>query len=124
MVERAEVFARMLLELARAVPELEDADVLDVRTAEVVRAMGLEEGAPLEQVQAFAREVAARMEGHGISVVCGCGYLSLMVGPAELQEQAFAEGRELRSFEPDDLVAYYRELPQIFKTVARLSTSK
>jgi len=100
---RAWLFAHKVLTLARYLTEREGVDLVDVKTAEVTKAMGRPEGAELEAVQRFVREVLRFLRGWGVYAACGCGYLSLRVGFEERRDRALREGRDLTSYAPEDL---------------------
>ena len=58
--------------------------------------MGKPGGATMEEVKDFACSVVKRMQGHGVTVACGCGYLSLLVFTDAAMATACEENRELR----------------------------
>lgn len=97
------LLAHKLISLARGLEQLADADQLHVTTQELCRAMGRPDGAQLEQVQVFARDVAELMDGYGLDTACGCGYLAFTIGCTGAVERALAEGREPRIYTPADL---------------------
>jgi hypothetical protein len=105
--KRAWLLAHKLIFLGRAVAEREGADLLNVKTAEVCKAMGKPEGAALEEVQRFVYRVLSFMKGYGMYTATGCGYLSLMVAREERRDQALEENRDLVGFTPEDLEAFW-----------------
>ncbi len=109
MKHRAWLLAHKLICLARLVPRKENVDLLEVTTQHLCEAMGEPEGARLEAVQAFTREVAAFMAGYHVHVACGCGYLSLRVTDEATAQRFLEETTEPRSFRPRDLEAYFVE---------------
>ena len=100
---RAWLFAHKVITLTRYLTEREGTDLMDVKTAEVTKAMGRPEGAELEAVQRFVQTVLHFMRGWGLYAACGCGYLSLRVGFDAQRDRALREGRDLTSFTPEDL---------------------
>lgn len=104
---RAWTLAHKLLSLIRIVPEREGADLLEVSTAEICNAMGQPGRAKLEEVRDFVQQVAEFMREYDAHLVCGCGYLSLLVSPEERATQCWAEGREPIKFSPPDLEDYF-----------------
>ena len=106
---RAWRFAHLLLDVARLAPAREQVDLINVSTAELCRAMGVEQG-KLEEVRDFVYLVLGFMRGYGVSVSCGCGYLSLRVTTAQIAESLMESDREITSYAPDDLEAYFDEL--------------
>ncbi len=110
---RAWLLAHKLITLGRAVGQREGTDLVQVTTAQLAHAMGASGPAPLEQVRAFAQQVVDFMAGYGLYTACGCGYLSLLVGPSEAAERAFAEKRELSWHTPEDVDAYLDEILQL-----------
>ncbi|MBW1808942.1 MAG: hypothetical protein JRJ19_02670 [Deltaproteobacteria bacterium] len=80
-----------------------------VRTEEFCKAMGQPEGARLEDVRDFVREVVEFMQGFGMYMICGCAYLSLSVAPEERLQLALDENREPISFSPVDIDDYIDE---------------
>ena len=101
--EQAWLFAHKLITLTKAVREFAAADQLHVTTQELCKAMGRPDGAELEQVQRFAREVAEFMAGYGLDTACGCGYLAFTIEPEGVWEQAAAAGREPSAYTPRDV---------------------
>ena len=108
--QAARLLAGKIATLASIVPDREGCDRVRVSTAELCKAMGQADGAKLEDVQDFARSVVALLDGHGLDTGCGCGYLALEVGPAEVVARALAEGRDPTVFTPADLDAYLAEV--------------
>jgi hypothetical protein len=101
--------AHKILSLTRIVPEREGADLLEVSTAQICKAMGQPNGAKLEEVRDFVLQVVEFMQGYDAHLVCGCGYLSLLVSREELARRYFDEGREPTRFKPLDLDQYFDE---------------
>jgi hypothetical protein len=107
---RAWRLAHVLLDVARLAPAREQVDLINISTAELCRAMGAGEQGKLEEVRDFVYLVLGFMRGYGISVSCGCGYLSLRVTTAEIAEGLLESDREISSFTPEDLEAYFEDL--------------
>ncbi len=107
--KRAWRLAHKLITLGRAIPKNEGKDMLDVRTEEICKAMGKPDGAKLEEVREFVLEVVEFMQGYGMYIVCGCGYLSIMVSEAAHRELALEENREPTSFMPQSIDKYLEE---------------
>ena len=107
MKRRAWTLAHKLIALSRVVPRQESVHLLDVSTQALCNAMGKPEGAQLEEVQGFAREVVDFMSGSGVYVSCGCGYLSLRVTDERTARAFLEEIIEPVSFKPEDLEAYF-----------------
>jgi hypothetical protein len=103
------VLAHKLLTLTPVVVERERVDMIQLNTGEITRAMGLDGPAKLEDVREFVQDVVLYLQGYGLNIVCGCGYLSLMVSHATSIENAVAEERELASFALDNLDQYLEE---------------
>jgi hypothetical protein len=68
--------------------------------------MGTAGPAVLEEVRSFVLDVAAFLGGHGLHVVCGCGYLSLLVCDEARHEEILGR-RETASFRPGNLDDYF-----------------
>lgn len=107
---RAWRFAHLLLDVARLGTRREQVDLIEIRTVEICRAMGTGEQARLEDVRDFVYLVIGFLRGYGISISCGCGYLSLRVTTVERAEDLLQSARELCSYAPPDLEAYFRAL--------------
>ncbi len=103
---RAWKFAHKLVTLGKAVTEREGKDLLYVSTEEICKAMGQPNGANLEAVQKFVHDVVEFMQGYEMYIVCGCGYLSLMISKAALVESAFENDREPTQFAPKSIDRY------------------
>jgi len=101
--------AHKLLTLAGIVAKREGADLVAVKTEEFCKAMGQPEGAKLEDVRDFVREVVEFMQGFGMYVVCGCSYLSLSVAPEQRMQLALDQNRQPTSFSPDSIDDYLNE---------------
>jgi hypothetical protein len=99
------LFAHKLITLAKVVGEFAGTDLIHVTTAELCKGLGRPDGAVLEQVQQFAREVAELMRGYGLDTACGCGYLALTGGEEGCRERALEQDREPTVYTPDDLDA-------------------
>jgi hypothetical protein len=93
--ESAASFAARLLAAAARADDARGGGAVQVSTAEICRAMGKPDGATMEEVKSYACEVARHLHGRGVTVGCGCGYLSLMVFTNEAQARAAEEDREL-----------------------------
>ncbi len=106
---RAWLLAHKLIALSRTVPREEQVHFLEVTTQALCNAMGKPEGARLEEVQAFTREVVAFMSGYGTYVSCGCGYLSLRVTDERTAQTFLEDTLEPTSFRPQDLEALFVE---------------
>jgi len=103
---RAWALAHRILSIVRLLPSLEGKELLVVETAEISRAMGTTGPAVLEEVRRFVFDVVALLGGHGVRVVCGCGYLSLLVCDEARHEEILGR-REDTSFRPADLDDYF-----------------
>ncbi len=101
--KRAWHLAHKLITLGRAVPENEGKDMLEVRIEEICKAMEKPDGAKLEEVRKFFLEVVEFMQGYGMYIVCGCGYLSIMVSEAARREMVLKENREPTLFTPESI---------------------
>lgn len=97
------MLAHKLLSLTPVVVERERVDMVQLNTGEITRAMGIDGPAKLEAVREFVQDVVLYLQGYGLNIVCGCGYLSLMISSATSIEKALAEERELASFSLDNL---------------------
>lgn len=104
--ERAWIFAHKLLSIVKVIPALEGRDLLVVSTEQICIAMGAPERAPLEAVQRFVFDVIAFMKEYGLYIACGCGYLSLMVCPAERHESIIIH-RDTTAFTPESIDGYF-----------------
>jgi len=104
--KRAWALAHRILSIVRLLPRLEGKELLVVETAEISRAMGTSGPAVLEEVQRFVFDVIAFLRGHGVHVVCGCGYLSLLVCD-EVRHEEILGRRETASFRPTNLDDYF-----------------
>ena len=104
---RAWELAHKLLSLIPWMQQRQDADLLALPTAQACKAMGMPDGAKLEEVRDFLREVTSFLRGYDMFVACGCGYLSLKVGVREAVEQAHEEGRDLVEITLDDVDAAF-----------------
>jgi hypothetical protein len=103
------LLAHKLITIGRAIGERESVDLVQVSTAQLCQAMGAAPGVELERLRQFAQQVAVFLQGYDLHVVCGCGYLSLLVGPRAGVERALAEQRDLTSYAPEDIEAYLDE---------------
>jgi hypothetical protein len=106
--ERAWIFAHKLLAIVKVIRDLEGKELLVVSTEEICKAMGVPEKAPLEAVQRFVFDVIAFTKGYGLYIACGCGYLSLMICPAERHESLIIH-RDTTAFVPDSVDGYFEK---------------
>jgi hypothetical protein len=107
--KRAWELAHKILSLTKVVPAREGSELLEISTREICRAMGQPEGAKLEEVRDFVFQVLGFLQGHGVHLVCGCGYLSLMASAEDWSERFVEQGSEPTSFAPPDLEQYFNE---------------
>jgi hypothetical protein len=101
--------AHKILSLTQIVPEQEGADLLEVSTRDICKAMGAVEGAKLEEVRDFVQQVVEFMQGYDAHLICGCGYLSLLASRGEWARRFLVDGGEPTKFSPPDLDEYFDE---------------
>lgn len=106
--KRAWEFAHKILSIVKIIPEREGKELLVVRTAEICKAMGSEERAKLEDVQRFVFDVIAFLKAYEMYIVCGCGYLSLMICSMDHHETLIAE-RDTAGFAPNNFEDYFEK---------------
>jgi len=106
-LKRAWTLAHKLVTLAKQGWPETGKDLLEVKTEELCKAMGLSGKAKLEELRKFVQDTVGFMQGYGLHMVCGCGYLSLMVARSASIEQAFFEERKLTSFAPESLDRFF-----------------
>ena len=104
--KKAWCFAHKLITMVKVVPQREGKELVNVRTEEICKAMDQPSGAKLEDVQKFVYEVIEFMQGYDMDIICGCGYLSMMVSTTQTRERAIRENREPTSFVPDSIDKY------------------
>lgn len=105
---RAWVLAHKIISVVAVIPHREKKTLLVVKTEAITKALGTADKAKLEEVQRFVFDVISFMKGYGVFIACGCGYLSLMVCPAEGHE-TILENRDTTTFTPEDIDAYFEE---------------